>query len=754
MNIRSHLRAPVAADDSVQFPGQGPASKRGKVRGAIKQGKSHKEGFLLDRRNFLRGGAAGLVVCFTMGVTSKLARAGTGTMVGAYIQIAPDAVSTSSNIVTVYIGISEMGQGIMTGLGQLVAEELMLPWSQVRTEAAPAAAAFANPLFGAQLTGGSTGMRGWFMPMRRAAAVAREMLVTAGAAALGQPRSACTANNGAVWCGTNSVPYYQIASAAAALTPPDPTTVPLVSSFKIIGQKLPRTDIPAKVTGAAKYGIDVRVPGMVYASVQHCPTIGGTVASMPAKPAGALALVNLGNAVAVVASDTWQAMKLAEGLNVSWTIPASSSAIDSAAILSTAQSLMVLGTPSVMEQSNPSDPTAPDVALSKAVRKVDATYQLPYLAHACMEVLSCTADVRSGSCEIWASTQGQDWCVATAKALLGLSASQITVHTMFLGGGLGRKIDQDYIAQAMLVAKAVGQPVKLTWSRKQDFKNDKYRPCALIRVQAGLDGSGNFSSLIYRNVSPSITAQRGWGPASSDSGTVEGATQLPYAILNSRIEYVQNPADVPLGWWRSVGNSYNVFAIESAVDELAGAIDPIVFRQKLLANDPRGQAVINAISSWNKNNALPSGRARGVAFSRGFGSYVALLAEISLDSTGNIRTNKVFCVIDCGTAVNPGLVEAQMQGGIVHGLSAALWGNATFTLGSSNLTNFNGYRMLRLSEMPVVTVQIINSGGSIGGIGETAVPCVAPAIANAYARLTTKRVRTLPFYPGATMGGL
>jgi isoquinoline 1-oxidoreductase beta subunit len=705
---------------------------------------SREEVFLLDRRDFLRTGSAGLVVCFALGASQRDARAGTGTMLGAYIQIAAD------NTVTVYIGPSEMGQGIMSGMAQLVAEELVLDWSKVKTEAAPAAAAYANPLFRAQLTGGSTSMRGWFTPMRQAAAVAREMLITAGAAALNQPRSACVAINGAVWAGSLSVPYGQIVAAAAALTPPSASTVPLTSNFRVIGQRLPRPDIPAKVKGAAVFGIDVQVPGMVFASVVHCPTLGGTVQSLPAKPAGAMALVNLGNAVGVVAADTWSAMQIANRLKVSWSVPASSAAMDSTTILATAQQLLASGTPQVPEQAG-----SPDSALLTSVARVDATYQLPYLAHACMEVLNCTASVTPTSCEIWAPTQGQGPCVQTATALTGLPASAVTVHTTFLGGGLGRKIEQDFIAQAIKISQAIGKPVKLTWPRPQDFKNDKYRPCALIRVQAGLDKSGNIASLIYRNVSPSITLQHNPASTANDTGAVAGAMALPYAIANRRIEFVPHPSAVPIGYWRSVGESYNTFAVESAIDELALAAgkDPMAFRRVLLANNTRALAVLDAvaqISNWS--SAPPRGSARGVAFLVGFGSIVAEVAEISLTSTQTIKVNKIFCAVDCGTPVNPDSIEAQMQGGIVHGLSAALWGQVTFTAGKPNVTNFNNYRVLRPREMPAVTVQVVPSSGPIGGIGETGVPCVAPAIANAYAKLTGTRLRTLPFYPGATMG--
>lgn len=711
------------------------------VDGAEQPASGSAAAFALDRRDMLRG-ALGLVICFTAGLTAREARASGNPMVGAYVQIAPD------NTVTVFVGAAEMGQGIMTGLAQLVAEELSLDWSKVRAVHAPAAAAYANPMFHLQLTGGSTSMRGWYTPLRQAAAVAREMLITAGAAALKQPRTSCTVNHGAVWCGAASVTYGTIAAAAANVTPPNPATVTLVSNLKVIGQRLPRTDIPSKVDGSAVYGIDVRLPGMLYAAVVHCPQYGGTVGSMPGKPGNAIALVNLGNAVGVVAGDTWSAFGIARGLRVNWSVPASASAIDSAKILSQAQSYMANGTPQVEDLAG-----APDAALAASVKQIDATYQLPYLAHACMEVLACTASVTSTSCEIWAPTQAQALCVLTAQSITGLSPSQITVHTTMLGGGLGRKFEQDFVSQAIQIAKAVGKPVKLTWSREQDFQHDKYRPCALIRVRAGVDAAGRMS-LIYRNVSPSIALQNNPKTTAEDPGAVAGALALPYTVNNRRIEYVPLPGGAPIGYWRSVGESYNTFAVESAIDELAHAAgaDPLAFRQGLLAANPRALAVLNAVASLSGwSSPPPSGRARGLAFLSGFGSLVAMVAEVT-SANGNLRPTRMFCAVDCGTAVNPDSIEAQIQGGIVHGLSATLWGQATFAAGASKLSNFNSYRMVRGGEMPQVAVTIVNSAGPIGGIGEVGVPCVAPALANAWARLTGARQRTLPFYPGATMG--
>ena len=312
----------------------------------------------------------------------------------------------------------------------------------------------------------------------------------------------------------------------------------------------------------------------------------------------------------------------------------------------------------------------------------------------------------------------------------------------------------------MTVSKAIGKPVKLTWSRTQDFQNDKYRPCALIRVQAGLDVNHNVTALIYRNVSPSINIQRNTQPGNNpeDTGAVAGATGLLYAVPNRRIEFVPNLADIPLGYWRSVGESYNTFAVESAIDELAlaGKQDPLAFRKYLLTGNSRALAVLNAVdtlSGWSTTK-LSTGNARGIAFLNGFGSLIALVAQISLNSSGQIKVSKMFCAIDCGVAINPDSIEAQIQGGIAHGLSAALWGQVTFANGVPNATNFSNYRVLRMSEMPTVSVKVISSTAAPGGVGETGVPCVAPAIANAYATLTAKRIRTLPFYPGATMGGL
>lgn len=707
-----------------------------------------KDKLSINRRAFLGGGAAALIVPFAVTFEARAQTA--GVTLGAYLKI------DGANAVTVFVGSSEMGQGIMTGLAQLVAEELKLSWSQVRGEHALASAAtpnpYGNPLFGMQITGGSTSMRGWYLPMRKAAAIAREQLLAAARQLYGGTWTLKA--GGFVTNGSTSYPFSALVGTAASIAPV--TNPTLATTANVIGKRMPRLDIPAKVNGSAVFGIDVRTPGMVYASVVHCPTLTGMVASMPASAAGALALVNLGNAVGVVANDTWTAMKIARSLasKITWKLPASTATIDSATVQANGRTLAHATNviPKVYESTGSVDPA---IVLASA-RKVDALYQTPFLAHACMEVLNCTASVTPTSCEVWAPTQGQQFCIPTIKTITGLRAEQITVHTTFLGGGLGRKIEQDFIAQAVTIAKAVGKPVKLVWSREQDFKNDKYRPTAAMRVQlGGLDSNGAITAMLYRNVSTSINGQKG-NP--EDTGAVAGAVGLPYPIVNRRIEFVSNACDIPLGYWRSVGESYNTFAVESAIDELALAIgrDPMALRKSLLIGDARARGVLDAVdkaSGWSTSSP-PAGSARGVAFLKGFGSYIALVVQVSRRTDGKIKIDKAYCAIDCGIAINPDSIEAQVQGGIAHGLAATLWGEAVFVGGVPKPSNFSNYRVAKARDLPQMSVTVVASTAAPGGVGETGVPCVAPAIANAWAKLTGQRVRTLPFYSGATMSGL
>ena len=638
-----------------------------------------------------------------------------------------------------------MGQGAYSGLAQIAAEELKVDWSHVKTAPAPAAQSW--------VTGGSSNIRGHFQIMQTAGAAAREMLIAAAAKTWQVAPSACKASHGKVinTLTNASLSYGKLAALAATL--PVPANPPLTpsSQFKLIGTSVPRTDLPPKTNGSAQYGLDAHVPGMLYAVIKHAPALGGTLRGTPSVPQGALGVVPLGNAVAVIATNTWQAMQAAQELQANWSIPTSAKNVDSGLFLTQAQQLMTGNAAIVAEQQG-------DVAgsFANSARVLDLTYNLPYLAHACMEVLNCTVRLSSTLCEIWVPTQAPNLVASVAAGLTGLAASQIQVTPLLMGGGLGRKFELDYVTQAIQVAQAIGKPVKLTWPREEDMQNDQYRPMALTRLRVGLDVGGNILAWANRIVSPSILGQRGWiPPGVNDSQATEGATDLTYGFGSRLVEYVPHPAPVPVGFWRSVGNSINAFAVESAVDEVALATktDPLVLRQRLLANDPRGLAVLNAaaqLGGWG--TSLPTGHARGIAMCASFGSIVAEVAEISQPTTGTIKVHKVACAIDCGNAINPNSVEAQMQSGIFHGLSAALWGQVTFKAGKANVRNFSNYRVLRMSEAPVISVQIIQSGAPLGGVGEPGVPPIAPALANAYARLTGTRVRTLPFFPGATMG--
>lgn len=705
----------------------------------------------LDRRGFLGGGAAataGLMFGFSLPLTPRIAEAAAAkTSITAWIQIASDET------VTILIGAQEMGQGILTGLAQIAAEELVVDWAKVRARHAPADPVYANPFMGGQMTGGSTSMRGFFKAMQIAGAQVREMLKQAGAAALGVPMSSVTIKDGAVWAGSNSRTYGQLAAAASALSPP--ASPPILGSGRYVGKTMPRVDLPAKVDGSAVYGIDVRVPGMLHAVIKHCPTLGGTLPAgyTPPTPSGAVAAVAVGNAVAVVAKDTWSAKKAAERLQVPWVVPKNAAEMDSVAIDTLAKSMMAGATPAVAEKVGDAE-----AAIAGAARRLDATYSLPFLAHACMEPLNCTVSVTATGCEIWAPTQAPGLVQATAAAITGLDPSRITVRTMFMGGGLGRKFEMDYISQAVMLGKALRKPVKLTWTREEDFSHDQYRPMALARVRAGLDGAGNVVGWANRIVSPSILYQR-W-PTSLVGGVdgqgVDGAIGLSYGFKSRLVEYIRHTTPLPVGFWRSVGHSINAFVVESAIDELAAlaGVDPLVFRRRLLGSDARSLAVLNAaadLAGWTK--AAPAGRARGIALSAGFGSIVAQVAEISAPNATTIKVHKISVAIDCGFAVNPGQVKGQMEGAVAHGLSAALWGQMTFVKGKAQQKNFNKYKVVRMREMPKVETVIVSTGGPLGGVGEPGVPGVAPAVANAYARLTGKRLRTLPFFPGVSGGG-
>ncbi len=703
----------------------------------------------LSRRGLIKAASAaagGLLVSVTVPSFARKALAATPSQVTAWITIAPN------NTVTIEVGSAEMGQGVMTSLPQIIAEELIADWKKVVTRMAKPDPAYANPMYRQQLTAGSGSIRGYFDAMLKAGATAREMLVAAAAARMGVGVGQCTVEKGVVSCAATgqSVTYGDVAADAALLMPPpNPVIQSKTRGFSLVGKPLARLDIPSKVNGSAKFGIDARVDGMVYAAIKHCPTMGGTVASTPATPPGALAVVNLGNAVAVVARDTWAAFQGARTLAVSWTIPAASQKLDSSVIASEAAKLMASGTAAVAEnEGNVAQ------AMASAHKVVSGTYSVPYLPHACMEPLNCTVDLKPDRCTIYCPTQAPGSVQAVAASITGLPASAITVKSLFMGGGLGRKFETDYIAQAVTIAKQVGKPVKLTWSREEDFGNDQYRPMALVKAETALDSAGNATAASFRIVSPSILFQRGWIPDGvADGQCTEGCTALPYGFASRRTEFVRHPAAIPVGFWRSVGHSINAFAVESAIDEaaLAAGKDPYLFRRKLLANNPRALAVLDAAAKLGQwNGSLAAGHSRGIAFAESFGSITAQVVEIARTSAAGVapvavKVVKVSVAVDCGLVVNPGIARAQIEGGVIHGLNAAQWGRLTFDQGKIQQRNFDDFPMMRLADAPVIAVKFMSwPGAPLGGVGEVGVPAVAPALANAYARLTGIRKRSLP----------
>lgn len=739
----------------------------------------------ISRRRFLATGSRGLVLGFVLPGFAGVGEAATpSTPVNTWLRIGTD------DSITLTIGASEMGQGSFSGLAQILAEDLMVDYARVVTVQGGPTLAVPAPVGTAINTVGSGVTRNNYWKLRDAAASARETLVAAAMARKSDPvRANFVVANGIVThtpSGT-ALTYGQVAAEAALRVPSTGAALVPDSAFRSIGRTLPRVDIPAKVDGSAKYGIDVQLPGMVYAVVRHCPTFGGKLARMPATPSGMLAVVPLNvsagtgrgtevtgnvNAVAVVGPNTWDTWQAAKRLGLSWTLPANVTSLNNAKFLADAQALAASAPAYVAGAANPPgtlytvEASAQDArqAIAGAVKSIEATYTLPYVAHACMEVLNCTVDYVPGSkCDIYAPTQSARSVLSLAVALTGLAESQIRVNTTYLGGGLGRKSETDFVAQAIQVGMAVKRPVKLTWPREEDFARDQYRPMALIRARAGIDAAGNVLGWTYRNVSPSILGQRGavLGPK-GDSQGYEASHGLPYDFGARLVEWVSHPSPIPVGFWRSVGASINTFAVESMMDEVAllAGEDPYLYRRAKLT-DPRWIKVLDkaaALGNWS--SPVPRGRARGIAIGMAFNSIVAEVVEISAATTSSVKVERVSVAIDCTLAVNPGSIEAQLAGGVVHGINAALYGRQSFVNGAAQNRNFKNNRMIRLNEMPHVEVAIVPPSGPadrtvpIGGVGELGVPTLAPALANAYFRLTRMRVRSLPFFPNATMGGL
>ena len=694
-----------------------------------------------SRRDFLKTSAAlsgALMVGFSIPSAAKTAA--TVTPINGWVRVGSD------NSVTIICHRAEMGQGTYTSMPMLVAEELEVDLRRVKIEMAGADPIYINALLGGQLTGGSTSVRDAFDGLRKAGAQARMMLIAAAAQEWKIPESDCRGDNGMVFSKSGKKLFYgQLAPKAAQLPVPKDVVLKDAKVWKIIGKPMKRLDTPAKVTGKAEFGIDVQLPGMLIASLAQCPVLGGKPLSVDDTKAkampGVIAVVKIDDGVAVVAKSFWQAKTARDALNITWDF-GKGATLSSAGI---SQGLKdALAKPAAMLKKTGDV----DKAMTGAARKMTASYELPFLAHATMEPMNFTADVRSDGCNIYGPTQFPQLAEGVAMQITGLPKEKVKVHTTFLGGGFGRRIDVDFIVQAVQISKAVGKPVKLIWTREDDMTHDFYRPVSLHTLEAGLDASGKPVAIKFRLTSSSVTA-RLFPPFVKDGidPFMTEASVLPYDIPNTNVEMAIHDAGVRVGYWRSVSHALNCFANESFIDELAAAAgkDPVAYRMAMLNGEgsARFRSVMNIATTkagWGK---APAGRFQGVALMEGYGTYVAQVAEISIDK-GEIRVHKVTCAVDCGTIVNPDIVKAQVESSVAYGLSAVLLSKITFKDGRVEQSNFNDYPVMRMNQMPVVEVFMVSSLEKPGGIGEPVVATCGPSVANAVFAATGKRVRKLP----------
>jgi isoquinoline 1-oxidoreductase beta subunit len=715
------------------------------------------EVYKLDRREFVKLGAlagGGLVLGVALprrlaaweaadGVGPAAAGAGASAdafMPNVFVQV------TAAGGVTIWMARAEMGQGVMTALPMLVAEELDADWDGVEIVQAGA-----DPeKYGRQMTVGSSSVRnGAWLPLRKAGAAAREMLVAAAAKRWGVPAAECSTSKSRVTHGTSgrSAGYGELAEEAAALPVPRDPPLKDPSKFTLIGTSPPRRDTPSKVTGKAAFGADVRLPGMLQATVVRPPRFGDSVGSFDASRAlavpGVRKVVPISAGLAVVADHTWAAFEGAGALRVTW--KAGGFTLGSKEIAAQLDGLLEGEKAAVARDDG-------DVAsaLASGAHRVQSRYVTPYLAHATMEPMVTTARVTGSRCEVWASTQNPQGAQRLAASITGLDVSDVTVHMTYVGCGWGRRGDVDYVGDAVETAKAVGAPVQVVWTREEDMRHDLYRPISHYRLEGAVDGRGRLAALVARVAAPPIGVQSGRGSRGGvNRSAVDGIANSAYSIPNIRVDYRHSGIPVPTGYWRSVGPSQNTWVMESFIDEMAHAAgrDPLEFRLEMLGGEPRVRHVLELAAEragWGK--PLPAGRARGIGLVRDKGGRVAEIAEVSSEN-GRPRVHRVTCVADSGQVVHPAIVESQVSGSVVAGLAAALYGKITLEGGAVTQGNFDGYPLLRIDEMPEIDVHIVENREDPGGVGEPGLPPAPPALTNAWFALTGQRVRELPILP-------
>jgi isoquinoline 1-oxidoreductase beta subunit len=701
----------------------------------------------LSRRSFLGTSAAiggGLILSLNLPLGQSKAANSDSFAPNAFIRIGSDGQ------VVLTMPYVEMGQGTYTSIPMLIAEELDVSLKQVRLEHAPPnEKLYANPLLGVQATGNSNAMRGAWKPLREAGATARMMLVAAAAKRWGVDAKSCRAQDGEVIHVPTGrrLKYGEVVAEAAHMPVPGNVTLKSPGDFKLIGTRAKRLDAPAKVNGTALYGIDARPAGVKIATLAQSPVFGGRVKSVDATAAkavkGVRQIVRLDDAVAVVADHMGAAKKGLAALKIEWD-DGQHAKLGTEEIARELEQA-TLGSGAVAQNTGDADK-----AMASATTKVEASYQMPFLAHATMEPMNCTVHFRKDECEIWIGSQAMARLQAMAAKAAGLPVEKVNVHNHLIGGGFGRRLEADGAVRAVEIAKHVDGPVKVVWTREEDIQHDMYRPYWFDRIAAGLDDKGRPVAWKNRFAGSSVIAR--WLPPAFKDGvdpdSTEGAIDLVYDLPNFHVEFVRvEPPGIPTAFWRSVGPSHNVFVTESFIDELAAAAkqDAVAYRRALLDKSPRAKAVLDlAAEKAGWGQALPKGRGRGVSLQFAFGSWLAQVAEVEVSKEGAVRIRRVVCAMDCGTVVNPDTVQAQLQSGIIFGATAALYGEITLKNGRVEQTNFDAYQMLRMNEAPSIEVHIVKSSEPPGGMGETGTSAIVPAIANAIYAATGKRLRKMP----------